>query len=65
MICPQMRFTGGNESYQSTVLCVTGGSQLMKAGQAGLEPAGGPGASILVQEAKASSLLLHKGDFSP
>lgn len=37
----------------------------MKAGQAGLEPAGGPGASILVQEAKASSLLLHKGDFSP
>lgn len=37
----------------------------MKVGQAGLEPAGGPGASILVQEAKVSSLLLHKGDFSP
>lgn len=56
MICPQMLFTGGNESYQSSVLCVSGGSQLMKAG--------GPGASILVQEAKASSLLLLCGGFS-
>lgn len=60
-----MCFTGGNESYQSTMLCDTGGSQLMKAGQAGLKPVGGPGASILMQETKASSLLLHQDDFSP
>lgn len=46
MICPQTLFTGGNERYQRTALCVTGCSQLMKAGKAVPKPAGGPGGGL-------------------